>query len=289
MKTALITGISGQDGYYMAELLRSKGYEVHGTKGAIDNHGAIYSHIKIIRPDEIYNFAGHSNVFNPWEDINNVFNVNGKIPQYFLQSILDIDKSIKYFQASSCLIFGKNEDGVQNELTPTSPIHPYGIAKLYADNMVEEFRRVYGLFACSGILFNHESPRRGNDFFSKRICKAAANGETIKVGNLDSFRDYGYAPDYMEAACLMMQNEEPMNYVIGTGKLTSMNDFAMKAFEYVGLNYENHLIIDEVLHRTNDTNILMADTDKIFKDLGWFAKTSVDQLIKIMIDHERTF
>lgn len=268
----------------MSELLKTNGYDIYGCTRK-DNP---FEMIKTIRPDEIYNFASSSNVFNAWENIDSVFETDGHLPQKILECILKTNKSIKYFQASSCLIFGLNKDGIQNEDTPRCPIHPYGIAKLYADNMVSEFRRVYNIYACSGIFYNHESARRGKDFFSKRICRAAAKGEKIKVGNLDCYRDMGYAPDFMEAVYLMMQNDDPEDYVIGTGQLISMRDFADRCFNHIGLNYKYYLNEDEKLCRKNDTNILKADITKITIDLEWKPKILIDEMIKIMIDYENT-
>lgn len=284
-KRAIIFGISGQDGSFCSELLKSKGYEVFGvTKNDSTN---IFELINGINPDEIYNFAGVSNVIRPYDRLDEIFEVNAKLPQQILETIVKVDKKIKFFQASSSLIFGKDKSRSQNELTPFRPIYPYGCAKLYAHNMVNEFRETFGLFACCGIFFNHESERRKEHFFSRKICKAAATKTKVKVGNLDSLRDFGYAKDYMEAAYMMMQAKEPKDYVIGTGKLISMRAFAEKAFSYVGLDYREYVIEDEELKRKNDTNVLCAAASRIELDLGWKAKTSIDEMIKIIIEHDR--
>jgi len=313
-KTALIFGVTGQDGSYMAELLYEKGYKVYGVVRNSANHEKlkwiislvpsielrsanilekheVFNLIRITKPDEIYNFAGSTNVFNAWENLDVVFNLNANVPRYILESILALDKSIKFFQASSCLIFGRDASGTQNESTPVNPIHPYGIAKASADAMVREFRSVFGMYCCSGILFNHESERRGDNFFSKKITTAAANiklgkQSSIKIGNLDSIRDYGYAPNFMQAAYLMMQNGKSQDYVIGTGNLISMKNFAKKCFEYINLDYLNYIEFDESLSRGIDTNILRADCRKIEQELGWRATVSVNEMIKIMIDEE---
>lgn len=315
-KVALIFGVTGQDGSYMAELLLAKGYDVHGVVRhnadqkkiiwikslipSIQLHYVnilekyeIFNVIRISKPSEVYNFAGSTNVFNAWEDLDSVFNLNARMPVHIMDSIVSLDKSIKFFQASSCLIFGKDASGSQNEQTPTNPIHPYGAAKLFADNMLREFRSEFAVYFCSGIMFNHESERRGDMFFSKKIIKAAVHTKlgkqsVVKIGNLNSFRDYGYAPDYMKAVCLMMNNSEPKDYVIGTGELISMREFVKKAFDYVGLDYMNHVKFDESLDRKNDTNILRADTSKIVTELGWAPLTSIDKMIKIMIDAHNT-
>lgn len=288
---ALITGIQGQDGFYMDKLLKSKGYETIGIKRETVNlldKDALFNLILNTMPDEIYNFAGYSNVFNPWRDIDNIFNINGKMPQYFLEAILRANKPIKFFQASSCLIFGRNTDCIQNENTPINPIHPYGIAKAYADNMIKEFRKVHNLFACSGIFYPHESPHRGDDFFTKKITNAikeikSGKSDTLKIGNLNFFRDYGYAPDYMEAAYLMMQAKEPKDYVIGTGNLISGHDFVIECFKAVGLDGTKYLQQDKTFYRENDTEILKADISKIKNDLGWLPTHSIQNIIKIML------
>lgn len=305
---ALITGILGQDGSYMAELLHSKGYEVYGIVKVNSNYtkmsllpngteisgfdildkGRLQKEIEEIKPNEIYNFAGVSNVFNPLEDLDHTLNLNAKVPQNILEIIYKVDKSIKFFQASSCLIFGNDTYGMQDENTPCNPIHPYGASKLYADNIVKEFRKK-GVYACSGIFFNHESKRRGENFFSKRITREVKEvkefkRDKIKVGNLSSLRDMGYAPDFMEAAYLMMHNSEPKDYVIGTGKLISMRDFVVKCLELKGLDYNTHIEADPSLYRANDTRVLKANITKIKRDLGWEPKHNIDDIIKIMME-----
>ena len=280
---AFITGITGMDGSHMKDLLHEKGYEVEGV--GKQNISDIIYFIKDFKPDEIYNFASSSNVFDAWADIDYVFETDARLPQKILETIKGTD--IKFFQASSCLTFGLNTYGVQNESTARCPIHPYGIAKLYADNMVSEFRRWFGVYACSGIFFNHTSVRRGEGFFTKKVCKAAAKGEMIKVGNLEAVRDMGYAPDYMESVYLMMCQDEPKDCVIGTGTLTSMNIFVKLAYEYVGLDYTEYLVTDDALIRKNDMNVLRADNTRI-RGMGWKPKTTMDEIIKIMIDYERT-
>ena len=293
MKKALITGIQGQDGFYMDQFLKSKDYETIGIKrGQIDllDKDILCNLISTTMPDEIYNFAGYSNVFDPYKNIDNIFNVNGRIPQYFLEAILKVNKSIKFFQASSCLIFGRDTSGFQDESTPHNPIHPYGIAKLYADNMIKEFRRVHGIFACSGIFFPHESPRRGDDFFTKKTINQikeikAGKAGALKIGNLNFFRDYGYAPDYMVAAHLMLQNNEPKDYVIGSGKLISGHDFVIECFEAADLDSTKYLQPDKTFYRDNDTEILKANISKIKNDLGWTPTHSIQEIIEIMMKY----
>tara|TARA_R110000868_G_scaffold409778_1_gene696006 strand:- start:1296 stop:2255 length:960 start_codon:yes stop_codon:yes gene_type:complete len=311
MKKALITGILGQDGSFMAELLNSKGYEVHGILKTFTDKDRIlwirnlipniklydidlinekecFGLIDKIRPNEIYNFAAVSNVFNPFENLNEVYQFNSQIPCNILTSIIKIDKSIKFFQASSCLIYGKSNTTTQNEETLTKPINPYGVAKLYTDNMISEFRDNYGIFACSGIFFNHESERRGNLFFTKKIINnildiVEGKIDKISVGDVSTSRDMGYAPEFMEAVYLMMQNSEPKDYVIGTGKLTKLSDFVSKAFSEFNLNWEDYIEYDKSLFREIDTPPLLADITNIKNDLGWEPKYGVDDIIKKMI------
>lgn len=289
MKKALVFGVNGQDGSFMHDLLLEKGYEVYGYSSwdKVESKEKMIAAIEKLRSQEIYNFAGISNVINPYENLDELFQTNVLLPQWILEAIVKVDKSIKFFQASSCLIFGRDKSGHQNENTPANPMYPYGVAKLYAQNMVKEFRETFNLFACSGIFFNHESQKRKEHFFSRKICKAAATKTKVKVGDLRPYRDFGYAKDYMEAAYLMIQAKEPKDYVIGTGKLISMREFAKKAFEYVGLDYRDYVIEEESLKRKNDTNILCADASRILLDLGWRAQTPIDELIKIMVDHDR--
>ena len=188
------------------------------------------------------------------------------------------------------MIFGRDSSGIQSEITTVNPIHPYGVAKAYADNMVREFRSVFGMYCCSGIFFNHESERRGEMFFSKKITTAVADimkggKKKIKVGSLDSVRDYGYAPDYMQAVYLMMNNSKPTDYVIGTGKLISLLDFIERCFKYAGLESKRHIEYDESLYRKNDTNVLCADASKIKSELGWQPTMPTNEMIQRMIEY----
>lgn len=310
MKRALITGVLGQDGSYMAELLAANGYEVHGVtrispatekiewiqklipnlklhRCDILNKKSMSDLIQAIHPSETYNFAGVSDVFTAWANLDYTMAVNAGVPQNILSTIAGFDTKIKFFQASSCLTFGRDGSGLQNETTPANPIHPYGIAKNTADNLVKEYRTVFGLFACSGIFFTHESERRGAEFFSKKVISHVArikNGirEKLKVGNLAAFRDYGYAPDFVDAAYRMMQQERPTDYVIGTGRLITMEQFVDKCFKQAGLDYKDHIEADPALVRANDTKVLKADIRKITTELGWIPKHNIDQMIEEM-------
>jgi GDPmannose 4,6-dehydratase len=301
----VVTGALGQDSMYMTELLLSKGYEVIGISRDIDdkrniNNIKLYNvdllskkeiseFIEYIKPDEIYNFASVSNVINPWDNIDYTFNLNGRLPQYILESI--VGKKIKYFQASSCLVFGNDKSNLQNEFTPRNPLYPYGVAKLYADNLISEFRNKYDVFAVSGIYFNHESERRGLNFFTRKITSSIPKilkdkSIKIKLGNIDSLRDIGYAPDFMDASYKILSLDKPSDYVVGTGEMISMRDFLKKCFDVVSLDYLNHIEQDENLIRTNETNYLRADISKIKKDAGWEPSTPVDSIIEKMVKND---
>jgi len=309
-KKALITGVLGQDGSYLAELLYSKGYNIVGIiknntdpkkiiwiKSVIPNitlfnlditnKNEIYECIKNTLPSEIYNFAGVSDIFDPWSNLNEVFNLNALVPINILDSIVKINKSIKFFQASSCLIFGNTDSVYQNENTAVCPIYPYGAAKLFADNMVKEYRRNFNLFCCSGIFFSHESPRRGDLFFTKKVINTAVNikhgiCKEIHIGNLSVLKDYGYAPDFMEAVYLMLQNNTPCDYVIGTGNLITLEYFVKKVFKELDLNYLDFVKIDNNFNK-RDASVLRADISKIKKELKWVPKYTINDIISVMI------
>lgn len=283
MKKAIIIGIKGMDGSFMKELLLSKGYEVYGGRKKVSNNSIKdwSEFIDNIRPDEIYNFAAYSNVFDPYENLDMIFYTNSLLPHTILKSIFKVDKSIKFFQASSRLIFGNNSSEVD--------LYPYSMSKIIADNRVKHFRENHDMYCCSGIFFNHESERRPIEFFSQKIVHAAVsaylgNIEKIEVGNLDSLRDIGYAKDYVEAAYLMMQNEKPKDYVIGTGKLISMREFTKKCFDNIALDYRD-FIIENKNYRKDDVDSPAADISDIKNDLGWMPSHSVDDIIKIMMGY----
>lgn len=315
-RRALILGVLGMDGSHLAELLHSKGYEVHGIvrETTVEDRMewikklvpgiSIYpinvldkkqlrTIINTIRPSEIYNFAGVSNVFLAYENLDEIFHLNAGLPQSILEIIMSVDKSIRFFNASSCLIFGKNIYNKQNEQTPVNPMYPYGAAKAYANNLVRLFRQDLGIFACSGIFYPHESERRGAGFFTKKITSAVARildgkQDTVEVGGLAAFRDMGAAQDYVRAAHLMMIANEPTDYVIGTGKLISMIEFTQECFDYAGLDINKHVVVNELLTRKNDVGVLCADYNKVKRELGWERTITMKNLIKKMIDAERT-
>ena len=314
MNKAVITGVLGQDGSFMAQLLDAKGYRLVGiirpnTRDKMTRVGWIKKLIPTIEivemdltdvnyineliqyfgPDEIYNFAAYSNVFNPWDNLESVFEINCKIPQNFLKSIVQEDKNIKFFQASSALIFGRTDTHEQDEKTAFAPLYPYGITKLYSHNLINEFREKYGLFCCAAIYFNHESERRGNNFFTKKVIngiKEIQNNKKDKlvVGDLTAYRDMGYAPDYMEATYAMMQNSIPVDYVVGTGNLIKMEDFIEKSFAAANLDWRDYIVYDSNFSRPQETQKLKANIKKIQNELGWYPKNNIDSIIHQMIE-----
>jgi len=314
-KTALVLGVLGQMGSFLAELLYSKGYEVHGVvrkntsperiewiKSLVPNI-AIYKIdiaktlelsmiINNLRPECIYNFIGVTNTFQPWADIDSVLDLNAKFPQRILETIVTTDKNIRYFQASSCLVFGKDKTGFQNEATPRSPLWAYGASKNYADNIVMAFRDSFGLFACSGILFPTESSRRGEGFFTRKVAKAVAEikmgvkKDKLKLGDISHMRDWMACEDAVDAIYRMMTAEKPEDYVIGSGVLTSTEFFVREAFAYQQLDYMEHIEQVPEFTRKKDMWSLCANNKKIKLELKWQPKVTVLELIKQMVEFE---
>jgi GDPmannose 4,6-dehydratase len=317
MKRALITGITGQDGSYLAELLLSKGYEVHGiirrastfNTGRIDHiyvdphdpHARFFLHygdisdseqisniIYNIRPDEVYHLASQSHVRVSFD----IPEYTGNVTALGTTRILDIIKrsgnNIKFYQASSSEMFG-NSPPPQNEETPFRPRSPYAAAKLYAYWMTLNYREGYGLFACNGILFNHESPRRGETFLTRKVTRAIANilagkQKILYLGNLDAKRDWGYAPEYVEAMWKILQLDKPEDFVIGTGEAHLVREFVERAFSYVDLRFEEHVEIDPRYFRPTEAEELVADPKKAEKKLCWAPKIKFEDLVKTMVD-----
>ncbi len=308
---ALITGITGQDGSYLAELLLEKGYEVFGMvrRSSTENFDRInhlrdkiqlrqadlldqLSMIRLIeecRPDEIYNLAAQSFVPTSWQQpmLTGEFNALGVTK--ILEAIRLVDKKIKFYQASSSEMFGKVQEVPQSEKTPFYPRSPYGVAKAYAHWITVNYRESYGIFAVSGILFNHESPRRGLEFVSRKITDGAARiklGLTKKLylGNLDAKRDWGYAADYVRAMWLMLQQKEPEDFVIATGKNHTVRELAEIAFHHVGLDYNKYVEVDPKLVRPAEVDVLLGDSSYAQKKLGWKPEVSFEQLIRMMVD-----
>ena len=313
-KKALIIGVSSQDGSYLAELLLEKDYEVigtvrHTTNYIQENIKHLYGKIRIeaadlidqeslsyvvrgSKPDEVYNLAAQSHVKVSFEIPEYTMDITGNGALRILEAIRDFqtetNKKVKFYQASSSEMFGSSPPP-QNEKTPFSPQSPYGAAKLSAYNMTNLYRDAYGIFAVNGILFNHESPRRGETFVTRKITRAIARikaglDKKLYLGNLDSKRDWGYAPEYMEAAWLMMQQPKPDDYVIGTGETHTVREFVELAFKEAGLgDWKKYVEIDKQYYRPAEVNILVADARKAKKILGWKPKTKFKDLVKIMV------
>ena len=314
---ALITGITGQDGSYLSELLISKGYEVHGTirrSSSINtdriNHlistypdnlylhysdlldpSSLSSLVNKIKPDEIYNLAAQSHVKVSFD--NPIFTTQvgtlGSIS--LLEAIRSSDREIKFYQASSSEMYGGEDPVVLNEDTVFSPKSPYAASKQFAHEISKIYRESYGIFASNGILFNHESPRRGETFVTRKISKAVGRifhgiQEKVTLGNLDASRDWGFAGDYVEAMWMMLQFENPEDWVIATGKTYTVKDFAKLAFECVNLNYQDYVVTSEKYFRPNEVHHLLGDPTKAKTKLGWEPKTDFESLVTMMVNHD---
>lgn len=316
-KVALITGITGQDGSYLAELLLSKGYDVHGVirrssnqtldriehilhKIALHNadlldQGSLYDIISLLEPDEVYNLGAQSFVGTSWEQPILTSEVTGvgvtNILEAIKRVIRDKAKSIKFYQASSSEMFGKVQQIPQNESTSFYPRSPYGVSKLYGHWMTINYRESYNIYAVSGILFNHESPRRGLEFVTRKISNAVAKiklgkQDKLFLGNLDAKRDWGYAGDYVEAMWLMLQQDTPDDYVIATNTTHTVREFVKYAFEAVELDYIKYVEIDQDLIRPAEVEILIGDYDKANKCLGWSPNVSFENLVRMMVSSD---
>ena len=311
MKKALITGITGQDGSYLAEFLLEKGYRVFGAvrRSSTENFERInhfrdrielvqadlldqlslITVLKEVEPDEVYNLAAMSFVPTSWNQPVLTGEFTGLGVTRVLEAIRLMNKDIKFYQASSSEMFGKVKETPQNENTPFYPRSPYGVAKVYGHCITVNYRESYGMFACCGILFNHESPRRGLEFVTRKISDGVARiklGKTEKLhmGNLAAERDWGYAGDYVKAMWLMLQQSEPDDYVVGTGVTHSVREFAEKAFARVGLNWEELVAVDQNLIRPAEVEHLRADASKARAKLGWEPTVSFDELVNMMVD-----
>ncbi len=311
MKTALITGITGQDGSYLAEFLLKKGYKVYGItrRTSIPNYSRIadiLNKVKLIsadltdqnsltyaikesQPDEVYNLGAQSFVHTSFVQPVLTGEVTALGVAKILEAIRLIKPNIRFYQASSSEMFGKVKQTPQNEETPFHPRSPYGVAKLYGHWITINYRESYNMFTVSGILFNHESPRRGEEFVTRKISRAVGRiklGKQKKLflGNLDSKRDWGYAPDYVEAMWLMLQKSKPEDFVVGTGKTHSVFEFCKKAFSEVGLNWKDYVETKEELKRPAEVDLLRADYSKAKKVLKWQPKVDFNKLVKIMVE-----
>ena len=317
-KVALITGITGQDGSYLAELLLSKGYEVHGIvrrvaledethrlwrireilkdinlhAGSLESYASLFNIILRIKPSEIYHLAAQSYVGYSFEDEFSTLNININGTHYLLSAVKEFAASkVKFYFAGSSEMFGKVKAIPQNENTIFNPRSAYGISKVTGYHLVKNYREAYKLHASNGILFNHESPRRGFEFVTRKISHAVArikkgSKKKLKLGNINAKRDWGHAKDYVEAMWLMLQKDNPEDYVIGTGKEHSVEDFAKKAFAHVGLNYKDHIVIDKNLIRPAEVDTLLADYTKAKKNLNWEPKISFNDLVITMVEND---
>ena len=310
-KTALITGITGQDGSYLAELLLEKGYEVYGmTRRAstenLERIGHLVDRVVLIqgdlldppsldaalrqaRPDEVYNLAAQSFVPTSWNQPVLTAEFTAVGVTRVLEAVRAVDPEIRFYQASSSEMFGKVREVPQTELTPFHPRSPYGVAKAYGHHITVNYRESYDLFAVSGILFNHESPRRGLEFVSRKITAGVARIKhelttELRLGNLDARRDWGFAGDYVEAMWLMLQQDTPSDYVVATGEEHSVRELVEIAFERVGLDPEKHVVVDPRFLRPAEVDHLVGDASKARRELEWEPRTSFRELVELMVD-----
>ncbi len=312
-KRALITGITGQDGSYLSELLLKKGYSVYGMvrrastenfnriehirdklsliQGDLLDQTSLMEALKESDADEVYNLAAQSFVPTSWNQpvLTGEFTALGVTKM--LEGIRKVNPKIRFYQASSSEMFGKVRETPQNEQTPFYPRSPYGVAKVYGHFITVNYRESYDIFACSGILFNHESPRRGFEFVTRKVSDGAARIKLgllkeLRMGNLDSKRDWGFAADYVEAMWLMLQQEKPDDYVVGTGETHSVRQLCEIAFRRVGLNYRDYVKVDKSFFRPAEVDLLVADSSKARKVLDWKPKVNFEQLIVMMVDYD---
>ncbi len=319
-KTALISGITGQDGSFLTELLLDKGYDVYGIirrsssfntdridhlyqdphekgtrlrllYGDLNDSSSLNTILRQVQPDEIYNLGAQSHVRVSFDIPEYTAEVTGLGTVRFLEAIRETGIRPKFYQASSSELYGKVVETPQTEKTPFHPRSPYGCAKAYAYYITMNYREAYGLFACNGILFNHESERRGETFVSRKITRAATRikiglQEKLFLGNLEARRDWGYAKDYVKAMWLMMNVDEPDDYVIATGETHSVREFLEKAFGHLELDWQQHVEIDPRYYRPAEVDLLMGDAGKARRVLGWQTTITFDDLVKLMVDHD---
>lgn len=313
MKSALITGITGQDGAYLAKLLLDKGYNVFGImarrststmwrlqflgiekevqliEGDMTDVSSLVRALQTSKPSEVYNLAAQSFVGTSWDQPITTAHITGVGVLNMLEAIRLTDPSIRFYQASTSEMFGLIQEPMQSETTPFYPRSPYGVAKLYGHWITVNYRESFNMFACSGILFNHESPLRGIEFVTRKVTDAVARiklgkQNELRLGNIDAKRDWGFAGDYVKAMWLMLQQDKPDDYVVATGKTTTVRDMCQIAFSHVGLNYEDYVVIDPQFYRPAEVDILLGDSSKAQQALGWDIETSLEQLIHMMVD-----
>ncbi len=319
-KTALITGITGQDGSYLAEFLLKKKYKVHGIvrriaseyeshrlwriknianritlhAGSLESYASVVKIVQKIKPSEIYHLAAQSYLDYSFRDEFSTLNININGTHYLLSAIRDFSPKSKFYFAGSSEMFGKVQSVPQNEKTPFYPRSSYGISKVTGHDLTRNYREAYKIYGCTGILFNHESPRRGFEFVTRKISHSVAKiklglQRNLKLGNINAYRDWGHAQDYVEAMWLMLQQKKPDDFVIGTGKQHSVKEFAKVAFSIVGLNYNDYVIVDKKLFRPSEVDTLLANCSKARKKLKWRPKVSFKNLVKDMVDSDLKF
>jgi GDPmannose 4,6-dehydratase len=315
MKRALITGITGQDGSYLAELLLEKGYEVHGLvrrvaiedpehrlgrikhlhgqiqlhPASLESYPSIFSAVREVRPDECYHLAAQSFVSYSFEDEFSTFNININGTHFILSSIKQIAPECRFYFAGSSEMFGKARTVPQDEETDFHPRSAYGITKVAGFHLTRNYREAYGLRAASGILYNHESPRRGYEFVTRKISStvariAAGKARELRLGNLDACRDWGYAKEYVEAMWRILQQEQPKDYVVATGETHSVRDFVEAAFAVVGLDWREFVTTDQLYYRPAEVDILLGNPARARAELGWEAKTRFTDLVRLMVE-----
>lgn len=312
-RKALITGITGQDGAYLAKFLLDKGYEVFGLlarrsspttwrlsylgvldkvtliDGDLTDIASIIRALNVAGPDEVYNLGAQSFVATSWAQPLLTANATGIGALHILEALRQVRPQARFYQASTSEMFGLIQEPVQSETTPFYPRSPYGVSKLFAHWMTINYRESFGIFGCSGILFNHESPLRGIEFVTRKVTDAVARiklgvQDRLELGNIDAKRDWGFSGDYVRAMWAMLQQDEPDTYVIATGRTTTVRDMCRIAFEYVGLDYEKYVRVNPKLYRPADVPVLLGNPAKAKKVLGWEAKTTLDELIRMMVD-----
>jgi GDPmannose 4,6-dehydratase len=315
MRTALITGITGQDGSYLAEFLLEKGYKVHGIvrrvaledpehrmwrirhllddlelhSGSLESYPSLFTTIQKVKPDECYHLAAQSFVSYSFEDAFSTFNTNINGTHYMLAGILEMAPKCRFYFAGSSEMFGKVRQVPQNEATPFYPRSPYGITKVVGFELTRNYRDAYNIHASTGILFNHESPRRGYEFVTRKITQAVAKiklgqAEEVRLGNLEARRDWGHAREYVKAMWLMLQQETPDDYVIATGETHSVEEFADMAFSHAGLDWRDHVKVDSQFYRPSEVELLVGDASRAKKVLGWEYEVTFDDLVREMVD-----
>lgn len=312
-KSAMVTGITGQDGAYLAKLLLDKGYKVFGLQarrssdtlwrlralgiesevslldGDLTDLSALIRAMENTSANEVYNLGAQSFVGTSWNQPVLTANVTGIGALNMLEALRIVNPKARFYQASTSEMFGLIQETIQSETTPFYPRSPYGVAKLYAHWMTVNYRESFGLHASSGILFNHESPLRGIEFVTRKVTDAVARiklgrQKELRLGNIDAQRDWGFAGDYVEAMWLMLQQETADDYVVATGRTTTVREMCHIAFSYAGLSYEEHVIIDPKLYRHAEVEVLLGNPAKAKEKLGWVAKTDLETLIKMMVD-----